>query len=104
MSRASLNEVSPSSPSLLLVLSPSGTSYISSAISFFDLAKKSSLKRTLNDFLCEEFRSNWAQNSTGVFGGEEEDFEEKLLEARDESLDLKDEPPEDVDERVDVDP
>lgn len=62
------------------------------------------MKRTLNDFLCDEFRSNWAQNSTGVFGGEEEDFEEKLLEARDESLDLKEDPPEDVDERVDVDP
>ena len=59
----------------------------------------------LNDFLCDEFRSNWAQNSTGVLGGEEEeDFEEKLLEARDESLDLKDDPPEEVEERVDVDP
>ena len=33
-----------------------------------------------------------------------EDFEEKLLDARDESLDLKDDPPEDVDERVEVDP
>ena len=70
-------------------------------MSFFDLAKKSSLKRALNDFLCEEFRSNWAQNSTGVLGG---DFEEKLLDARDDSLDLKDDPPEEVDERVDVDP
>ena len=59
----------------------------------------------LNDFLCDEFRSNWAQNSTGFLGGEEEeDFEEKLLEARDESLDLKDDPPEEVEERVDVDP
>ena len=66
-------------------------------MSFFDLAKKSSLKRTLNDFLCEEFRSNWAQNSIGVLGG---DFEEKLLDARDDSLDLKDDPPEEVDERV----
>lgn len=73
-------------------------------MSFFGFAKKSSLKRTLNDFLCDEFRSNWAQNSTGVLGGEEEDFEEKLLDARDESLDLKDDPPEDVDERVEVDP
>ena len=63
------------------------------------------MKRMLNDFLCDEFRSNWAQNSTGVLGGvEEEDFEEKLLEARDESLDLKDDPPEEVEERVDVDP
>ena len=75
-------------------------------MSFFDLAKKSSLKMTLNDFLWDEFRSNWAQNSTGVFGGEEEDedFEEKLLDARDDSLDLKEDPPEDVDERVEVDP
>ena len=57
----------------------------------------------LNDFLCDEFRSNWAQNSTGVLGGEEV-FEEKLLEARDESRDLKDDPPDEVEERVDVDP
>ena len=43
----------------------------------------------------------------GAFGDgrEEEDFEEKLLEeAKEESLDLKEEPAEDVDDRVDVDP
>ena len=62
---------------------------------------------TLIDLLCVDFRSNWAQNSIGAFGEgkEEEDFEEKLLEeVKEESLDLKEEPAEDVDDRVDVDP
>ena len=62
---------------------------------------------TLIDLLCADFLSNCAQNSIGAFGEgrEEEDFEEKLLEeAKEDSLDLKEEPAEDVDDRVDVDP
>ena len=62
---------------------------------------------TLIDLLCADFRSNWAQNSIGAFGEgrEDDDFEEKLLEdAKEDSLDLKEEPAEDVDDRVDVDP
>ena len=50
-----------------------------------------------------EFLSNCAQNSTGSFGVREEDLE-KVVEAMDDSLDTSEDPWEDEEDRLKVDP
>ena len=62
-----------------------------------------SFRKPLKDLFGVEFLSNCAQNSTG-FLGVKEDGLEKVAEAKDDSLEANEDPREDVEDRLDVDP
>ena len=62
-----------------------------------------SFRKLPKDLLCEEVLSNCAQNSTGFLGVREEGLE-KVPEAKDDSLDTSEDPREDVEDRVKVEP
>ena len=62
-----------------------------------------SFRKPLKDLVWGRFLSNCAQNSTGFLGVGEEGFE-KVVEAKDDSLDTSEDPREDVEDTLQVDP
>ena len=62
-----------------------------------------SFRKLPKDLLCGEVLSNCAQNSTGFLGVGEEGLE-KVAEAKDDSLDTSEDPREDVEDRIEVEP